>query len=414
MLRQFFCAPFVLQRIWAWLGLFIFIGHQAFRAYISWRLNGWYESFYDMLQSSIEMVYLTNHTKISDLNPPSDWGSGAYISDTSHEWISGEEDERGSGAMVSCDFNDNLAKDLWECARQDVVVQLIEFVYIVTPSIFVHPIAGFLRNWWVFSWRVNLMSSYLKGYNLELPALEGSSQRIHEDTQRFASGVQGCVVIVLHSLFTLMVFCPTLYILDPLLMYVAIGIASGSVAISAIVGWPLVGLEVANQKVEAELRKRLVIVELQSTSSANVYSHCEHGQGDIFSHFVEVFKKLRKNYMSLYCSFAALGFWLSSYEQAMAITPYAIAGPRLFMQDPSKRITLGQLMKITNSFGRVFDSLNVISDNWLSINEFRSVVRRLHEFEREQDTHKTAAKRPIEVEISPVDITSTMSVETVR
>lgn len=258
------------------------------------------------------------------------------------------------------------------------------------------------------------MSSYLKAYNLQLPALEGTSQRIHEDTQRFASGVQGCVVIVLHSLFTLIVFCPTLYILDPLLMYVAIGIALGSVVISAIVGWPLVGLEVANQKVEAELRKRLVIVELQSTSSTNVYSHCEHGQGDIFSHFVEVFQKLHKNYMSLYCSFAALGFWLSSYEQAMAITPYAIAGPRLFMQDASKRITLGQLMKITNSFGRVFDSLNVISDNWLSINEFRSVVRRLREFEREQDTHKTAAKRPIEVEISPVDISSTMSVETVQ
>jgi len=199
--------------------------------------------------------------------------------------------------------------------------------------------------------------------------------------------------------------------LDPQLMYVAIGVAFGSILISALIGWPLVGLEVNNQKVEAELRKELVVVELQTTASSTVTSLLP--RDGVYTRFVGVFGRLRKNYARLYVSFAVLGVWLSLYEQAMAILPYALAGPRLFVDDATQRITLGQLMKITNSFARVFDSLNVISDNWLSINEFRSTVRRLREFEREQDTLRKPAKRPIEVEISPAEVSSTMSVENV-
>jgi len=370
MLREFFCAEEGWQRVWAWVGLIIFIGHQAFRAFVSWRLNGWYESFYDMLQTSMVDVV---------------------------QFSSGE-DSGGTGTA-------------WEVAQQRIAVQLLDFVYIVSPSVLIHPLAGVLRNWWVFQWRVALMTIYLKRYNMQLPALEGTSQRIHEDTQRFAAGVQGCVVILLHSFFTLLVFCPTLYALDPQLMYVAIGVAFGSILISALIGWPLVGLEVNNQKVEAELRKELVVVELQTTASSTVTSLLP--RDGVYTRFVGVFGRLRKNYARLYVSFAVLGVWLSLYEQAMAILPYALAGPRLFVDDATQRITLGQLMKITNSFARVFDSLNVISDNWLSINEFRSTVRRLREFEREQDTLRKPAKRPIEVEISPAEVSSTMSVENV-
>jgi len=383
MLQEFFCAEDGGKRVWAWIGMLIFVGHQAFRAYISWRLNGWYESFYDMLQSSIQLVTIGNTTDATDA-----------LFAVSHDDVASGEVGSGSGALET----------IWSSARAAIWQQLIDFVYIVAPSVVVHPIAGFLRNWWVFSWRIELMKMYLKRYNTHLPALEGTSQRIHEDTQRFAAGVQGCVVIVLHSLFTLLVFCPTLYALDPLLMYVAIGVALGSILISALIGWPLVGLEVNNQRVEAELRKQLVVVELQT--SPNVPPTAD----GVYSTFLIVFARLRRNYLRLYVSFAALGLWLSFYEQAMAILPYGLAGPRLFVEDASRRITLGQLMKITNSFGRVFDSLNVISDNWMSINEFRSVVRRLREFEREQDTRRRPANRPIDVEITPAEISSTMSI----
>ena len=53
-------------------------------------------------------------------------------------------------------------------------------------------------------------------------------------------------------MFTLVVFCPVLYSLDPQLMGIAVGAAVGGLCVSMLVGWPLVGLEVKNQVVEAE------------------------------------------------------------------------------------------------------------------------------------------------------------------
>ena len=78
-----------------------------------------------------------------------------------------------------------------------------------------------------------------------IPPIEGASQRVHEDTQRFVSGIQTCVSVLLESMLTLTIFCPVLYNLDPNLMGIAVAAAAGGLAVSVIVGWPLVGLEVS-------------------------------------------------------------------------------------------------------------------------------------------------------------------------
>ena len=65
----------------------------------------------------------------------------------------------------------------------------------------------------------------------------------------------------------------------------------------------------------------------------------------------------------------------------MVIFPYVIAAPLLFAEDPSHQITLGTLVQMSNSFDKVFSSLSVVSENWGEINEFRSVIVRLRQFE---------------------------------
>ena len=40
-------------------------------------------------------------------------------------------------------------------------------------------------------------------------------------------------------------------------------------------------------------------------------------------------------------------------------------------------------MRVSNAFGKVFESVNIVSDKYLEINEWRSVLVRLREFERE-------------------------------
>lgn len=348
MLREFFAEGTRGRLLGAWGGLAVFLGHQIFKAYLSWALNGWYERFYDLLQTNVEFA-------------------------------SGQE--AGSG-------------DEGAALRERVTAALWEFATIVAPAVLVNPIAGLIRNWWVFTWRRCLMTSYLHRWNTQIPPIEGASQRVHEDTQRFASGIQTCLSVILESLFTLGVFCPVLYDLDPDLMGMAVVAALGGLTVSMAVGWPLVGLEVNNQKVEAELRRKLVLLEADPKEV--------HTNGTPFTPFVRIVHELVRNYWRLYLSFAALSTWLSFYEQVAMVLPYVLAAPRLFSVDPARRFTLGKLVKVSNSFGKVFDSLNVVSDRWLQINEWRSCLRRLHEFETEVSTRSPG--RPGRLVVTRVEL----------
>ena len=113
------------------------------------------------------------------------------------------------------------------------------------------------------------MRSYLEAWDTQREPIEGASQRLHEDTQRFASGLEGCLIVVLDAMFTLAVFSPILLRLgtevaspidlgdatDGWLWAFAFLASLIGLSGAAILGQKLVGLEVANQKVEALLRK---------------------------------------------------------------------------------------------------------------------------------------------------------------
>ena len=97
--------------------------------------------------------------------------------------------------------------------------------------------------------------------------------------------------------------------------------------------------------------------------------------------FVPLINALYKNYKRLYANFAGLQLWLSTYDQFAVILPYLMVAPRLFAANEADVLTLGTLTQSANAFGKVFDSLSIVSENWLQVNEFRSVLRRLREYE---------------------------------
>ena len=343
MFREFFLQGPRARRAFAAVGVVCFLGHQIFKAWLKYALNNWYQVFYDTLQENV------------------DFGSG----DTAKR----------------------------EALRSEVSRELGDFFLIVAPAVAVHPLAGWIRNWWVFVWRRTLCEAYLFRWDTNLPPIEGASQRVHEDTQRFAAGIQSCVSVLLESIFTLVVFCPVLFGLDPVLMAVAIVAAVGGIGVSSLVGRKLVDLEVNNQVAEAAFRRQLVLLEVEPPSVVT--------NGTPLSGFLLVLRSLSTNYSRLYLNFVFLGTWLAAFEQGMVILPYALVAPRLFDDQPDRQLTLGQLVQITNAFGKVFDSFNVISDSWLAINEFRSVLRRLREFEHElYTTSPPVARLMPETELS--------------
>jgi len=351
MLREFFLHGSRLRRAWAWLGLLVFLCHHLFKVWLKLALNNWYQSYYDVLQTSIPT---------------------------------------GSGSGPDADRSE---------LRDAVYTELVKFVYVVAPAVVVHPVAGWLRNLWIFAWRRALIERYLELWDVHAIPIEGASQRTHEDTQRFATGVQTCVANVLDSVLTLIAFGPVLCGLDPSLFWLAFGSAGGGLMVSWIVGSPLVDLEVANQRVEAELRRDLVILE----ASPQIYRFSPPQS------FAQVLRRLAQNYNRLYRAFAALQTWLTSFDQAMVVVPYLAVAPRLFADAATDRLSLGQLVQVTNAFGKVFESLNVVSDSWLAINEWRSVLRRLTEFERALG----ASGRPARSQLVPpgVELSDTAQTE---
>lgn len=298
------------SRRFAWLGLLIFLGKHAFDAWISIRLNLFYKDFYDVLGSHFQ----------------------------------GERDRVA----------------LLEAVRS----QLVTFIQIVSPIVIVAPLTTFLRQRWLLAWRLCLVTSYLDRW--PRTHLEGAAQRVHEDAFRFVRGVEGAVSIAITSTLTIATFSSVLARLDIGLFFIALATALGGLFVSAVVGSPLVDLEVENQRTEAQLR---TLLEHKAAATE------ESGTAEV----ALALTSLSGNYKRLYRCFCVLNIWLSSYDQIGLILPYLVCAQRLFARtDP---ITIGTLTQISNSFGKIFGSLSVLSDHWLDINEFRSVLRRLKQFE---------------------------------
>ena len=75
----------------------------------------------------------------------------------------------------------------------------------VTLSVF----TAFFTNHYVFRWRNAMNDFYLSKWD-KLRHIEGASQRVQEDTMRFANILEGLGVALINSVMTLVVFLPIL------------------------------------------------------------------------------------------------------------------------------------------------------------------------------------------------------------
>ena len=375
MFREFFCSRSCLTLGVAWFGLVGVVGYSVFLAWVKREINEWYNTFYDLMASAGTAALLEGTNATDDVHaPPSDIGSGLFFP---------AAPPSSPGAPTLADY------------RVRVSDELQTFAWIVAPLVCVSPAAKWLRSAWAFSWRMALMRGYLRAWDEKREPIEGASQRLHEDSQRFASALMGCLATVLDAVFTLIVFTPVLLdlserIAPPVdvgflrglwLWILAAGAAVGGLGGAVIFGKHLVSLEVQNQLVEALLRKDLVLLE--TTPAVIVGQTPEQQEYAPWRFFEETLRRLYRNYHSLFRHFSLLNTWLSFYDQVMTLLPYFVAAPLLFAADPERRITLGTLIQMSNSFEKVFSSLSVVAENWGAVNEFRSVLVRLREFERQ-------------------------------
>jgi peptide/bleomycin uptake transporter len=247
----------------------------------------------------------------------------------------------------------------------------IALVYITTAVL-----NAFITSHYVFRWRTAMNDYYVANWH-RLRHIEGASQRIQEDTQRFATTVEQLGASLIEALLTLLAFLPILWGLSayvtklPLigevpqaLVFVAIIWAAIGTAGLALAGIRLPGLEFRNQRVEAAYRKELVLGE---DDAGRAQPPTLQG----------LFGDVRQNYFRLYWNFLYFNVARYGYLQASVLVPYIALAPSIV----AGGLTLGVMQQVIRAFGRVEGSFQYLVRSWTTVVSLISIYKRLRAFE---------------------------------
>ena len=274
----------------------------------------------------------------------------------------------------------------------DYFSQLVIFLIIAMVSIMVAVGNAFLVSHFIFRWRT-AMNDYYVSYWPRLRKIEGASQRIQEDTMRFASVMEGLGVSLVDSLMTLLAFLPILWGLSSFvkvlpvigevpqaLVFVAIIWAAFGTGLLALAGIRLPGLEFRNQRVEAAYRKELVLGEDDPTRAQPPT-------------LTDLFTNVRRNYFRLYLNYLYFNVARYAYLQAGVLVPYVALAPTIV----TAGFTLGVMQQILRAFSRVQSSFQYLVSSWTTIVELISIYKRLRAFEatlHEKELDKIESEGP--------------------
>ena len=250
------------------------------------------------------------------------------------------------------------------------------FITLAAVSVTSGVITAFFTSHYIFRWRTAMNEYYVQNWE-KLRHVEGASQRVQEDTMRFATIVEDLGVELVRAVLMLIAFLPLLFVLSakvPVLpvigeleyslVWAAIGWAVFGTVLLMVVGIKLPGLEFNNQKVEAAYRKELVYGE-------------DHEQRADPLTLAELFKSIRGNYFKLYFHYAYFNLFARWYGQLDILYSLFV----LFPSIAAGLMTLGLINQIMGVFNRVRESFQYLVSSWKTIIELLSIRKRLKAFE---------------------------------
>ena len=265
--------------LWAYGGGLLLISSLWLQVQMTVALNTWYGQFYDLLQNA------------------------ASYKDKSSEGITLFLSKLISISYVQNGFDGEPS-----------------FIVIAFPYILLAIFTAWFTRVYGLRWREAITFDYVPRWRSVEQEIEGASQRIQEDCNRFARIVESLGLQIVRAVMTLIAFIPVLYGLsdkvdvpvlrdiEGSLVWGALIVSLGGLVISWFVGWKLPGLEYNNQKVEAAFRKDLVLGEDDKRNHADPVA------------LRGFFGGIRRNYQRLYLHYGYFDAWVSTYDQFMAVS----------------------------------------------------------------------------------------------
>jgi peptide/bleomycin uptake transporter len=316
-----FYAPHKYFR-WSVLGSALIVFVTYFQVQISVAINEWYGPYFDMIQKAL--------------------------------------DPATKGTIPASEFYNGMG----------------QLVGILAVWIIVAILLSFFTSHYTFRWRKAMNDYYVEHWQ-KLRLVEGASQRVQEDTMRFARLVEDLGSSFVSSVMTLIAFLPVLSALSksvksvPILGEIPYSLVIVSLIWSlfgtgllAVIGIKLPGLEFKNQRVEAAFRKELVYGE-DSEKRADTKS------------LSQLFANVQMNYFTLYANYLYFNFGRYLYLQADAVVSLLVLVPTI----AAGAITFGVFSQVRNAMSEVRGAMQYLVQSWPSIIDLLSIYKRLRIFE---------------------------------
>jgi putative ATP-binding cassette transporter len=282
------------------------------------------------------------------------------------------------------------------------------FCFLAALAIIMSVYALYLSQMLQIRWRRWLTRRYLgfwltdrAYYHLQLRnGTDNPDQRIAEDLNQFTSYVLTLSLGLLTSVVSLVSFLIILGQLSgPLqipfgslgivhipayLVWAALLYAGVGTWLTIKIGRPLVPLNFARQRFEADFRFSLVRMR-ENAESIALYG----GERVELNVFNERFNSVFENFWQIMKRQKRLTWFTTGYAQVAIIFPIVAVAPRYF----AKQIQLGGLMQVVNAFSAVQSSLSFIITSYTDIAAWQAVTERLSGFEaRLQSIRETPHK----------------------
>jgi vitamin B12/bleomycin/antimicrobial peptide transport system ATP-binding/permease protein len=280
--------------------------------------------------------------------------------------------------------------------KAELFCQLGVFGILVAFAISISVYALYFNQLLQIRWRRWLTNKYLDAwltdrayYRLQLGFMtDNPDQRISEDLSQFTTYVLNLSVGLFTAVVSLFSFLTILWGLSgpldiPLggtgtihvpgyLVWAALLYASVGTWFTVKIGRPLVPLNFARQRFEADFRFSLIRFR-ENAESVALFG----GEPAELRVFHERFHNVFENFRLIMKRQRYLNWFTLGYAQVAVIFPVVVVSPRYF----ARQIGLGSLMQVVNAFSFVQNSLSFIISSYSDIATLLAVTQRLSEFE---------------------------------